>query len=142
MSWLYIDTSTLVRLSGVERPGHPSLTTLVDGYLDNGGRLVSSEILRLEVRRVAVRIINSGHDASALLASLAAVTDLRAFDSEVRTRAWAITQTIKTLDSIHVATCALLRDEGLDIAMATSDLTMRSVAQALGLAVQFVPVPR
>jgi len=135
MQWMYVATSSLVRLSGIDatRPG--GLADIVDRHLDAGGKLVSSQLLTLEVRRVAVRISNSGGDPTGLMSHYAAVTALRTLDKAVMQRAWSITQNIKTLDSIHLATCALLAQDGLDVCLLTSDKAMASVGHSLGLTV-------
>jgi uncharacterized protein len=126
---LYIDTSTLIRAAINEHDGQ-ALRRRMREHRASGGRLVSSRLLDLEAERVATRFeVVEDRDGEPLRA-LARSTDLMPVTEEVWQGAYAIRQHVKTLDSLHLATCLLL-----DATLLTSDDRMRHVALELGIRV-------
>jgi predicted nucleic acid-binding protein len=126
---LYVDSSALLRRV-LDHPDAGAIDAAMGACLDGGGAVVSSRLLWLESRRVAVREALSGNDISAALgATLAGIVRLP-LDDEVWGAAMRIEAQIKTLDSLHVATCAVA-----EATMLSFDATMRRVAAAEGCAV-------
>lgn len=124
---LYIDSSAFIRrVFGAD--GADTVDAAIARYIRRGATVVSSRLLWLETRRVSVRERLLGNDVDAIVsANLAAVTRLP-MTEEVWAGAYAIAQHVKTLDSIHVATCQLAAADLL-----TFDANMRAVAEAVGI---------
>jgi len=125
---LYIDSSAFLR-----RILRHEGSALVDAALVRhstapGGRVVSSRLLALESRGVAVRVKQNGNDISATVAANLDTIDILPLTEDVWTRASAIEQHIKTLDALHLATCLIV---GADLL--TLDKNMALVASSLGL---------
>ena len=124
---LYVDSSAFLRrVFGDE--GADVVDKAVARYLRRGATVVSGRLLWLEARRVSVRERLLGNDVEDVVtANLAAVTELP-FTDQIWAGAHAIEQHVKTLDSIHLATC---QAAGADLL--TFDGTMRTVAEAIGI---------
>lgn len=124
---IYVDTSTLVRAALAEHDGEVQRQRM-RAHLAAGDRMVSSKLLWLEAERVATRLeVVDGRDGEPVRAYVRGVS-LLPLDDDVWRRAHAIRQHVRTLDAIHLATCALAGVELL-----TSDTQMREVAGALGI---------
>ena len=97
----------------------------------DGGELVSSRLLHLEARRIYVRehLLGARH-ASAIVDLAAEIRGLPVTD-EVWEGAAAIDRHVRTLDSIHLATCHLI---GADLL--SSDASMVEAARHLGITVR------
>ncbi|MQA74489.1 MAG: PIN domain-containing protein [Solirubrobacterales bacterium] len=123
---LYVDASAFVKLLVPE----PESTAL-DRLLGPRSRLVSSDLLEIEVMRVARRL-DPGLRARAAGAlrsvQLVPIRDI------VRRRAASIgPPALRSLDAIHLATADLLRDD-LDALVAYDD-RLAEAAAALGIRV-------
>lgn len=124
---LYLDTSAFLRRV-FDAEGADIVDAAVNDYCGRGGAVVSSRLLWLEARRVAVREALLGNDiAAATEMNLSGVAKLPVTE-EIWESAAAIGQHIKTLDSLHLASCEVARADLL-----TFDHTMRSVARAHGV---------
>lgn len=123
---LYIDTSVLLdRILGQKR--HEDIAAAMHTHSRGGGRLVSSRLLQLEVRRVVVRESLNGHDLTSLTRLAEQIVALPVTE-EVWSAAHQIDQHVKTLDSLHLATCRLV-----DATLLCSDSPMLSVAISMGI---------
>jgi predicted nucleic acid-binding protein len=126
---LYLDSSSLL-VWMLAQPGQETVRSRIEEWLSGGGRLVSSRLLGLEVRRVLVRDrlaqnpLPSGHQAVLELVAQLPVTE------EVWERASAIEQPVRALDAIHLATCELV---GATLLTAGLDQTINDVALARGI---------
>lgn len=98
----------------------------LDATIQAGDEVFSSTLLHLELTRVLRR---EGLDPS-LSRPLLDRIHLVSIDDGILRFAAAIEPHVKSLDAIHLATCALL---GSGIVMATHDNTMATVAASLGL---------
>ncbi|MDR0481970.1 MAG: type II toxin-antitoxin system VapC family toxin [Cellulomonadaceae bacterium] len=124
---LYIDTSVAMRIALREHDGE-MLRATVERLQRSGYRLVSSRLLELECRRVAVRLAHEGRDGGSA-EQLVADCDLLDIDEDIWRVAMGITQHVKTLDALHLATAALIPE----CLLLTSDARMREVAASLGI---------
>lgn len=93
-----------------------------------GTTFVSSRLLRTEVIRVLRRDDRPLSDGAALLDRVGMFDITR----ETHSIAESIERHIKTLDAMHLATALLV---GEPVTMASHDVTMKAVAQQLGLGV-------
>ncbi len=123
MHW-YIDSS--VALHALLPGGDLRARDWLDSALDAGDEVFSSTLLHLELTRVLRR---EGLDVSMARPVLDRI-NLASIDDGILRFAAAIEPHIKSLDAIHLATCALL---GSRICVVTHDATMAGVAVGLGL---------
>jgi hypothetical protein len=123
MRW-YIDAS--VALHAILPGGDVRARRWLDRMIRAGDEVFSSTLLQLELTRVLRR---EGLDASMARPLLERV-NLVSMDDGILRFAAAIEAHVESLDSIHLATCALL---GSGIGVATHDRTMAEVAGSLGL---------
>lgn len=124
---LYLDSSAfLARLLAQDPDG------LIDATLrsanDEGARVVASRLLWLEAARVAVRERLAANDIDDVVAANLAGIDRLPVTETVWTEAAAISQHVKTLDAIHLATCQLVGASLLSL-----DGRMCSVAVDMGI---------
>ncbi|MCL1800947.1 MAG: type II toxin-antitoxin system VapC family toxin [Promicromonosporaceae bacterium] len=127
MNSLYIDSSSLIRIDIGEHDG-ARMERLVQRYQADGAALVTSRLLHLECRRVAIRLNLEGHSNSAI-ERYARMFQPLPLDEDVWRAAMNIRQHVKTLDAIHLATCALVPNAVL----LSSDASMQEVAPKLGI---------
>lgn len=123
MGIVYLDSSVAVRtiLDVPER-------LRVQGWLDEPDtELVSSRLLRTEVIRVLRRDQRPASDAEPLLSRVGMFDITR----ETHAVAESIERHVRTLDALHLATALLIGDS---VTVATHDVTMKAVAEHLGLA--------
>jgi predicted nucleic acid-binding protein len=128
---VYVDTSAFLRGLLPDAFEHAQLNTLL---ADPAVAFVSSDLLRLEARRAAVRLVAIGEATEALppqVDSLLARVTLVQIDRSVVDRAAAIPEVVKSLDAIHVATAELLGDS-VDFAV-TYDQQTAAVMTAHGI---------
>ncbi len=123
MRW-YIDAS--VALHALLPGGDLRARRWLDAVTQAGDDVFSSMLLHLELTRVLRR---EGLDASMVRPVLDRV-NLVSIDDGVLRFAAAIEAHIKSLDAIHLATCALL---GANISVVTHDAQMSTAAASLGL---------
>ncbi len=126
MAVVYVDTSALGRVLLAE-PDGPAVLRELRQY----ERRVASRLLRIELRRLALR---TGRlpDADPLLASVALVP----LDAELLAAAETLPPSnVATLDAIHLATAVRLAEAGLLDAVMTYDLRLAEGARTHGLAV-------
>lgn len=123
MRW-YIDAS--VALHALLPGGDLRARRWLDAVTQAGDDVFSSMLLHLELTRVLRR---EGLDASMVRPVLDRV-NLVSIDDGVLRFAAAIEAHIKSLDAIHLATCALL---GANIGIVTHDAQMSAAAASLGL---------
>lgn len=123
MRW-YVDAS--VALHAIVPGGDLRARAWLDATIQAGDEVFSSTLLHLELTRVLRR---EGLDPS-LSRPLLDRIHLVSIDDGILRFAAAIEPHVKSLDAIHLATCALL---GSGIVMATHDNTMATVAASLGL---------
>jgi predicted nucleic acid-binding protein len=126
--FVYLDSSAAGRVALGAHDG-PDLKGRIDAALRGGATVVSSRLLHLEMERLAIRLETVEQvDASSVRRFADLVGELPV-DETVWHGAFAIKQHIKTLDALHVATCALVPD----CALLTSDHNMATVARSLGI---------
>jgi predicted nucleic acid-binding protein len=123
MRW-YIDAS--VALHALLPGGDLRARRWLDEVTQAGDDVFSSMLLHLELARVLRR---EGLDVSMARPVLDRV-NLVSIDDGVLRFAAAIEAHIKSLDAIHLATCALL---GANIGIVTHDAQMSAAAASLGL---------
>ena len=123
MRW-YIDAS--VGLHAILPGGSVRARRWLDGVIRAGDEVFSSTLLHLELTRVLRRESLDASMARPLLDRI----NLVSIDDGVLRFAAAIEPHVKSLDAIHLATCALL---GSGIGVATHDGNMAEVAASLGL---------
>ncbi len=119
----YLDSS--VALHAVLPGGAPTASAWLDATISAGDAVYSSTLLQLELVRVLRR-------EGLPIARARPVTDRVAqvsIDDGVLTAAAAIEPHVKSLDAIHLATCALI---GPDTRLVTHDGAMRQAASVLG----------
>jgi predicted nucleic acid-binding protein len=123
MRW-YIDAS--VALHALLPGGDLRARRWLDAVTQAGDEVFSSMLLHLELARVLRR---EALDVSMARPVLDRV-NLVSIDDGVLRFAAAIEAHIKSLDAIHLATCALL---GANISVVTHDMQMSAAAASLGL---------
>lgn len=123
MRW-YIDAS--IALHALLPGGDVRAGRWLDAVTRSGDEVFSSTLLHLELTRVLRR---EGLDVVMARPVLDRV-NLVSIDDGVLRFAAAIEAHVKSLDAIHLATCALL---GANISVATHDLQMSAAAASLGL---------
>lgn len=123
MRW-YIDAS--IALHALLPGGDVRARRWLDAVTRSGDEVFSSTLLHLELTRVLRR---EGLDVVMARPVLDRV-NLVSIDDGVLRFAAAIEAHVKSLDAIHLATCALL---GANISVATHDLQMSAAAASLGL---------
>ncbi|MBZ0087647.1 MAG: PIN domain-containing protein [Thermomonas sp.] len=123
MRW-YMDAS--VALHAVLPGGDVRARDWLDAAIQAGDPVFSSTLLHLELTRVLRR---EGLDPALSRPLLDRIHQVSIDDGVLRFAA-AIEPHVKSLDAIHLATCALL---GSGIALATHDDNMARVAASLGL---------
>lgn len=122
MRIVYLDSSVALRtiLDVPER-------LRLQGWIDEPGRaLVSSRLLRTEVIRVLRRDRRPVSDAEPLLSRVGMFEVTR----ETHAVAESIERHVSTLGALHLATALLI---GETVTVATHDVTMKAVAEHLGL---------
>ena len=123
MRW-YIDAS--IALRALLPGGDLRARRWLDAVAQSGDEVFSSMLLQLEVTRVLRR---EGLDVSMARPLLDRV-NLVSIDDGVLRFAAAIEAHVKSLDAIHLATCAML---GANISVVTHDVQMSAAAATLGL---------
>lgn len=123
MRW-YVDTS--LALHAAFPWGDPRVDTWLHAIHARGDELFSSALFELEL----VRGLRRERLDLALAQAVLKRFNLAAIDDGVLRFAAAIEPRIRSLDAIHLATCALL---GTGITLATHDANMAEVAASLGL---------
>jgi len=125
-SAVYVDTSALGR-SLLDEPER----TAIESALKTFERVVSSSLLRTELRRVGFRRQMLDR-ADALLAGVSLIK----IDDEILSSAETITpSTVATLDAIHLATAVRLKDAGKLSALMTYDKQLADGAREHGIEV-------
>lgn len=126
MSSLYVDTSALGR-SLLNEPERSAIERALGGF----ERTVSSGLLRVELRRLALRRKRLDR-ADMLLAGVSLIP----LDAEVLTAAETISPPeVAALDAIHLATAVRLADEGELDALMTYDKQLARAAREHDIAV-------
>jgi predicted nucleic acid-binding protein len=126
---LYVDSSSVIRIALGDHDGG-RLDNIVYAEKERGSVLLSSQLLELECRRTSTRLALAGLKQDQL-ERFVIEFDLLPIDDDVWRVAMGISQPIKTLDSIHLATCLLVPD----VQLLTSDKLMRQTALELGISV-------
>jgi len=129
-SLVYVDSSVALALAFHEN-GWEDLRVSAHRHQSDGSELVSSELLRTEVRRVFFRHQRSfrGADRSVSWIALIEVTNA------IIGQAGRISTHVRTLDAIHVAAAQSLQDERTTVRLWTLDDQMRRAATHVGLEV-------
>lgn len=122
MTVWYLDTS--IALHALLPTGDSRATEWLDGA-SRSGNIYSSTLLELEIIRVLKREGLRAERAAEVVDRV----NLVSIDDGVLRAAAAIDQHVRSLDAIHLATCALL---GEDAVLVSHDQQMCAVAQALG----------
>lgn len=131
MSGVYLDTSALARVMLGEPDGPAILTAL-----DRVDTIVSSRLLDVELRRVALREQIDGDVVSRWLAAVALVpVERRLLDAAGRIGPITVT----TLDAVHLACAVDLAEAGLIGAVMTFDNQLAAGARSHGLEVLAPP---
>ncbi|MDT8369551.1 MAG: PIN domain-containing protein [Longimicrobiales bacterium] len=123
---IYLDTSVaLAHLLAEDRRPPEALWS---------GELVSSRLLEYELwTRLHARALAATHgDLARLL--LARVATLALSEEVLRRALHPFPAPVRTLDALHLASIAFLREEGHEVALATYDLGMSQAAGAMGIA--------
>ena len=124
---LYLDSSAFLRrVFGAE--GADTVDQLVARYTAEGGNVVSGRLLWLEARRVAIRERQLGNDIESEVEANLACVDRLPLTDDVWNAAHAIETHVKTLDSLHLATCSVV-----DAHLLSFDTEMLAAATALGI---------
>lgn len=126
MSGIYIDTSALGRVL-LGEPDGPAVVRELGRY----DRRVASRLLRIELRRLALRY-DLLEEAGALAATVALVPLEQTLLDHAETVEPAA---VATLDAIHLVTALRLAEAGLLDAVMTFDGRLAAAAAAHGLAV-------
>jgi uncharacterized protein len=124
---LYVDTSALLRRV-LNKDEAAAIDQLLREQRAADGAIVSSRLLWLEARRAAVRERSQGNDITTVLEQNLQTVQLLPMTDAVWERAFAIETHVKTLDSLHLATCALV-----DATLMSFDAQMRAAALAMGV---------
>ncbi|HEX7355742.1 MAG TPA: type II toxin-antitoxin system VapC family toxin [Mycobacteriales bacterium] len=120
---VYLDTSLAVHATLPD--GNPLVRRWLD-QVATSDEVVSSTLLRLELTRVCRR---DGLDPNRASVVLDRVREVSINDSVLRD-AGALEPHVRSLDAIHLATCALL---GPGVTLATHDRAMKQAARDIGL---------
>jgi len=123
MQW-YVDTSVV--LHATLPWGDSRAAAWLDRVRAEGDAVFSSALLELEL----VRALRRERLDPSLAQPVVRRINLVSIDDGVLRFAAAIEPHIKSLDAIHLATCALL---GTGVSLATHDANMAIVARSLGL---------
>lgn len=102
----YIDTSAAAKLL-LDEPERSSLRDHLQELKDRGDRLISSDLLDVELARICVRLGIDQALAGRIVASVSRMGIL----PEVIEEAKEIKQAVKSLDAIHLGTALLLAEE-------------------------------
>jgi predicted nucleic acid-binding protein len=133
---LYVDTSALVKRVEPEAFS-AEVTTRLEEANTVGDELTASSLVWVEVER-AIRFKYSGTDldaselSGAARLALSGVAELAITDQVLRAARWIGSDTLRTLDAIHLATALL---DGADL-MITYDKRLAQAALAVGIAVE------
>ncbi|WP_120006746.1 type II toxin-antitoxin system VapC family toxin [Nesterenkonia muleiensis] len=125
---IYIDTSAFLR-SVLDQDLSGAVARQREWVKSDGRRLISSQLLTLEVRRVQVR---TGRQWSEFQKELDYL-EMAGFDEEDFQLAFDIDVHVKSLDALHLASCMKV---GADV-LITADKTMCGAAQHLGIEVRW-----
>jgi uncharacterized protein len=131
---VYVDTSAMLKLL-IEEPESAALETHLNKIVDDDGRVMSSVLLDIELTRVALR----NGIARAHVDAIVQEVHLMGILPEVIDAAKNLTQSLKSLDAIHVGTASLLMeeaegDEAIE-QLVTYDRQMARAADELGFEV-------
>ncbi|HEY9351851.1 MAG TPA: type II toxin-antitoxin system VapC family toxin [Nocardioides sp.] len=131
---VYVDTSALGRIL-LNHADRPALEDHLDEVLERGDRLISSDLLDIELARLCVRMDLDPADVERVCEDVHFMGIL----PEVVESAKDIKQALKSLDAIHLGTALLLADEaeGEEAVeqVVTYDKRMAQVAEELGFEV-------
>ena len=135
---LYLDTSALVKLVRVE-DGSEAVWEAAEA----AQALASSSLARIEVHSAFARLLREGQPCAAISASLVDFENLWAGVAQVAMDrsmdaacGLCLKHPLRTLDSIHLASALLLREEGgLAVQFACTDGRLREAAAAEGFRV-------
>lgn len=131
---VYVDTSALGRIL-VNHADRPALENYLDEVVARGDRLISSDLLDVELARLRVRMDLDPVDVERVCEGIHFMGIL----PEVVESAKDIEHTLESLDAIHLGTALLLADEaeGEDAVgqVVTYDKRMAHVAEELGFEV-------
>jgi len=131
VSGVYLDTSALARVM-LGEPDGPAILTALDAV----DTIVSSRLLDVELRRVALREKIDGDVVSRWLAAVALVpVEQRLLDAAGRIGP----NTVTTLDAIHLVCAIDLAEAGLIGAVMTFDNRLADDARSHGLEVLAPP---
>lgn len=122
---IYLDTSVvLAHLLAEDRRPPPELWAR---------ELVSSRLLDYELwTRLHARGLSATHgDAARLL--LARVATLALSDEVLERALGSFPEPVRTLDALHLASIAYLRQQGQEVELATYDARMAAAARAMGI---------
>lgn len=122
MGIVYLDSSVALRTI-LDVPERLRLQEWID---EPGADFVSSRLLRTEVIRVLRRDQRPTSDAEPLLSRVGLFDITR----ETHTVAESMERQVRTIDALHLATALLIGDS---VTVATHDVTMKTVAEHLGL---------
>lgn len=125
----YIDTS-FVALSLLGQEGASRAASIVNKLHREDG-LISSVLFRVELLRLTHRTGTDPAKAQEIVDRVRLVD----INDDVIERACAMTEELKSLDAIHLATALLLDDPGDPVTVFTHDARLAHAARAHGLAV-------
>ena len=125
----YIDTS-FVALSLLGQEGASRAASIVNRLHREDG-LISSVLFRVELLRLTHRTGTDPAKAQEIVDRVRLVD----INDDVIERACAMTEELKSLDAIHLATALLLDDPGDPVTVFTHDVRLADAARSHGLAV-------
>lgn len=125
----YIDTS-FVALSLLGQEGASRAASIVNRLHREDG-LISSVLFRVELLRLTHRTGTDPAKAQEIVDRVRLVD----INDDVIERACAMTEELKSLDAIHLATALLLDDPGDPVTVFTHDARLAHAARAHGLVV-------
>lgn len=128
---IYLDTSAALKLVLDESDSGLVRTYLSAALQDPDARVVSSDLLRVELARVGVR---ENLDPAPINQMVSGVSLVR-ITSQVIDDACLIPQHVRSLDALHLATARLLHSVQTPVQLLTCDTAMARVGATLGLSV-------
>ncbi len=120
---IYLDTSALLDRIYAQN-NHVAVNRTIARAVSDGTTIVSSRLIHLECRRAQIREKSPWGPIRGELDGI----DLLPITDEVWSAAHDIDVHVRTLDALHLATCAIV-----DARLLTSDSHMASVARRIGV---------
>jgi predicted nucleic acid-binding protein len=124
---MYVDTSALLDRAFGQK-NHAAIDLAMRRHITSHGTLVASRLLHLEAERVSVRESLRGATHVEVINQLARTVRSLPLTEQIWQQAHAIRAHVRTLDALHLATCAVV-----DAVLLCSDHQMLQAADSMGL---------